>query len=492
MQIGTTQRWQEIRELWQQHQWLYTVAGFLIGVLVTPLILLIREDMLGFMGSLVPEAVGIAFTVLFINALDKQRESIRRKVELQERLVRDAGSPVLSTAVNAIRELRAMGWLEGDDGLLKGKNLWRAHLREVNLSGANLANAILDEARLADAKMINTNLSGTGMAQARLERADLSLATLTNTYLANTELEYAILTEANLEDAILSEANLHFAELTLARLINTDLSLANLPHAVLSSADLTGANLENADLSNADLFSTNLTNATLIRANLSGADLTGADLTGANFSYAHLDGGTCLPDGHYWSPDTDLSAYGAIIDPGAKHATETVAGVSLGESPAQTAPMRNPLADFSPNMDETQEIHIIGGGQLLDEIMSPVVAEDLSDLPDLDWPEDIDPGLFDDFFGDEDDDADESSEEGTVGKVYVTEFGAKIFGDDFIPDEVDVWEFEAIDADSTAEQQEFHDEVLSQELEAETGDDVHDDDDGSGDEDNLHKTMEDD
>jgi len=62
---------------------------------------------------------------------------------------------------------------------------------------------------------------------------------------------------------------------------------------------LTNVNFENADLSGANFWET-----TLIGANLSGARLTGATLSDVT-----CDNRTVLPDGMYWSVDTDWTLF---------------------------------------------------------------------------------------------------------------------------------------------------------------------------------------
>jgi uncharacterized protein YjbI with pentapeptide repeats len=93
---------------------------------------------------------------------------------------------------------------------------------------------------------------------------------------------------ANLSGAILSDANLEGALLMDTDLSNTDLSDAHLSGASLWHTDLYNANLTDADLSNAGLWNAWLRYADLSGADLSGADLSGANLSGANLSGADL------------------------------------------------------------------------------------------------------------------------------------------------------------------------------------------------------------
>ena len=73
--------------------------------------------------------------------------------------------------------------------------------------------------------------------------------------------EYIDLSGANLTEAILSNADLHKADLIGANLSGAKLINANLTGAKLSDADLSGANLIDANLTGANLTGANLTGA---------------------------------------------------------------------------------------------------------------------------------------------------------------------------------------------------------------------------------------
>jgi hypothetical protein len=89
---------------------------------------------------------------------------------------------------------------------------------------------------------------------------------------------------------------------------------ASLQGAHLWQADLQGAHLLSANLQEADLFNANLQWADLFQANLEGANLLetnleGASLQEANLKGARVNGGTILPDGTKWTPDTDITRF---------------------------------------------------------------------------------------------------------------------------------------------------------------------------------------
>jgi len=107
----------------------------------------------------------------------------------------------------------------------------------------------------------------------------------------------ALLSEAYLQDADLRGANLSRADLRGVNLSGALLSGANLHGANLSGAILRSASLRGADLSSASLSSASLSGASLSSASLREAYLQDADLRGADLSSASL-GGANLCEAH--------------------------------------------------------------------------------------------------------------------------------------------------------------------------------------------------
>lgn len=140
-----------------QNSWIYLVSGLFLGLLIYPLFQLIESDLNEFLLSLVPEVVGIVFTVFIIDRLDRNREYRL----IREQLIRKMQSRDNQTALQAVEELRVMHHLM--DGTLRGKdlrgaalrdcNLYQADLRDADLINADLYNADLYEAKLAGAKI---------------------------------------------------------------------------------------------------------------------------------------------------------------------------------------------------------------------------------------------------------------------------------------------------------------------------------------------------
>ena len=383
---GTENRWNEIIELWQSNQSLYFFAGFVLGIVTISFVSLAIRDVNLMLQNIAPEViVGLGLGSFLNNRIESQRETSRRKREMQERLIRDVGSAVPVTALNAIREMRSQGWLSGENGLLQGADLRRANLSEANLTNANLSDAILTDANLASAKIMNANLSGTYLSDANLQGVDLSNSNLQGAYLANSNLMYARLMEVDLTAANLENATLIGVDLILSRLIRADLSAANLTKADLLLADFTNAQLDGA--------------------NLSGADLTEAHLEGADLSYAIFDTTTRLPDGSLWTPDTDLTQFGAKVSqrPPIQREQQSFMFFNIDEiKPTDVdaiEAVRLYVESNSP-VDETQEVDI-----------AYFNADDMIDDEEA-WSEG-DLELFDEFFqngGEDEQDTDDESD----------------------------------------------------------------------------------
>lgn len=96
----------------------------------------------------------------------------------------------------------------------------------------------------------------------------------------------------------------------------------------MRSIDLVGADLQRAllvftNLQHATLIGTKLQNAALVGANLQGANLQRAMLQGTNLEGANLENScfgeaydaaefdetTILPDGTFWTPETDMTRF---------------------------------------------------------------------------------------------------------------------------------------------------------------------------------------
>jgi len=169
------------------------------------------------------------------------------------------------------------------DSLLSGADLreiylYQARLDGFNLCGTDLRRACLFEAQMNQANLAGANLRGAFLQKARINSADLHGADLSEAYL----------TKASLCDSDISKANLSSANLEGAYLVSITGGEAD-----LSMADLSSARMDCADLTHADLWYSNLHKAHLDHARLSGARLVEVDLSEAKLSNAYLDGADC-------------------------------------------------------------------------------------------------------------------------------------------------------------------------------------------------------
>lgn len=120
----------------------------------------------------------------------KEREAKEESIAKEKRnLIIQMANIDNATALNAVAQLRANGWLY--DGSLKGTYLNSANLSGAYLEGVNLVGANLGFANLEGADLQKANLSG----------AYLNSANLSGVYLRKVNLSGADLLNANFEGA---------------------------------------------------------------------------------------------------------------------------------------------------------------------------------------------------------------------------------------------------------------------------------------------------
>ncbi|MFT4595849.1 MAG: hypothetical protein ACI9TF_000086 [Paracrocinitomix sp.] len=162
---------------------------------------------------------------------------------------------------------------------LRGKYLFDADLRGVDLTDGVLDKAMLEGARFDDATMVRVSARHTHLAHAKLRNADLTDADLSfDRHYPHVEVtgNYAQFSRAILDGADLSRARFAFAQFDNASLLKADLSRAALVGASFQGADLRGADLRFADLSRGRLEEADLRGANLSFTSLAGANLEGA------------------------------------------------------------------------------------------------------------------------------------------------------------------------------------------------------------------------
>ncbi len=168
MTTQTNPRMNEIKAIWQQYQGLYVVGGILIGILIFPFLELVITDLSELLIGLVPEAIGIGFTVFFLDRIYQKRDI----ENLKKRLIREVGSRINDVSLKAIEDLRSQKWLIGDASLLKGAdlrhaNLANADLKHTNLEGTDFFDANLKDADLQNASLFRANLRGVKLSGAK-------------------------------------------------------------------------------------------------------------------------------------------------------------------------------------------------------------------------------------------------------------------------------------------------------------------------------------
>ncbi|MCB9158905.1 MAG: pentapeptide repeat-containing protein [Caldilineaceae bacterium] len=119
--------------------------GFTISVVVlfgvaAGIIGLIRN--IGFLRDIAPEFIGIGFTVLVLDALNRLRLSQQERIRVATQMASESNA----FALEAVRLARHYGWLH--DG----------SFRRIDLKGANLENADLASADLAGCSLVGANL----------------------------------------------------------------------------------------------------------------------------------------------------------------------------------------------------------------------------------------------------------------------------------------------------------------------------------------------
>jgi hypothetical protein len=213
-----------------------------------------------------------------------QQEALQQYNDEMRSLIFDEGL-LESQEGDAVRELaraRTLGVLDNLDP--DRKRIIVSFLRETSLLSSyddtivDLSGADLTEAYLREARLVNTSLGVQGSLTPHDERTDLSAANLSGAILLGANLKGAILKGANLSDALVG---------------TTDPSLPWHP----KNAALVGVDFSNANLSGSELEALDLT-----QTDLSGADLSGANLSEATVNDEQLDTvwsleGATMPDG---------------------------------------------------------------------------------------------------------------------------------------------------------------------------------------------------
>ncbi len=170
-------------------KWLIRMIGlFLLGIggigLIAKYYFQVKQLQPGFifftLTEFSTEAIGIAITVLVLDALDGVQAERETKKSRKENAIRMLTSTTPDIVQNGLRILRNEGWLK--DGSLR-----YANLREANLMGMDLTDADLCYANLSYANLENAILIGV-----KLDFADLGMAKLEGAITRNSTIDKAI------------------------------------------------------------------------------------------------------------------------------------------------------------------------------------------------------------------------------------------------------------------------------------------------------------
>lgn len=195
------------RKQWDNHPARLVVVLLLFGAFIFRTfewIIIVYFEVVPVPSYCATELIGVAITVLLIDALNTKRRNKERKAQL----IRHMGSRYPDVAVTAAREMYYHGWGFGKDDSLVG----------TSLKGANLEDAFLGEVNFQGAILTDANLEGACLDGANLQEAFLSWSNLQSANLQNANLEEAWLTGTNLEGASLFGTNLWKADLYKANL----------------------------------------------------------------------------------------------------------------------------------------------------------------------------------------------------------------------------------------------------------------------------------
>ncbi len=148
-----------------------------------------------FYANVATTLIGIAVAVLFIDALNKRRDTESE----QRRLVREMGNPDNGIALRAVKEIVSHGYHL--DGLLRSQDFTSANLRGAALLSADLRRAIFHHVDLTGAQLYGTDLRGADFWHTRLNGARFHGANVEGARFRWSDLRNARVTREQLETA---------------------------------------------------------------------------------------------------------------------------------------------------------------------------------------------------------------------------------------------------------------------------------------------------
>jgi uncharacterized protein YjbI with pentapeptide repeats len=149
---------------------------------------------------------------------------------------------------------------------------------QVDISGADVRDSDLMGAVLQRANLSGCFLNPCHLYHANLREANLTRARMNGANLRGADLRGADLSGADLDRAVLSEANLTGAKLVNANLSRVSLAGTNLTDADLTGASLAGASLIRANMTNTKCKDSDFFQTQFWRVDFSGTDLTDSQM----------------------------------------------------------------------------------------------------------------------------------------------------------------------------------------------------------------------
>ena len=188
--------------------------------------------------------------------------------------------------------------LDGID--LSGAFLAFADFRGAKLNGANLSNSNLVQTNLVRAEMNDVNLEHSKLGVANLSGACLRRGTLVETDLTDCNMEETDLQNAFILSATISGAKLRRANLEKAQILNCTMGSG----VILSLHDNTAERLSGGDLSGAILRESDLRGTVLRNVSIGDADFSGAICCQTSFLGLELSKALGLDSVHHAGPST--------------------------------------------------------------------------------------------------------------------------------------------------------------------------------------------
>lgn len=217
---------------------------------------------------------------------------------------------ISTTEFIALYVVLVMGWLWTRYVQIRPRMETIADVKEKGMSAVPVA---LRDAHSEDDGIMRwglDRLSRTGdMAQfdlsaLRFQGRDLGGVTIWVAKLDDFDFDEVVLNKASLSHSSAQRARFVAASIEDAVLIKNDLQ-----DAIFTNARMDGVILAESDLRNARMQGAHLRYADFSEANVAGTNFRGAILDHAQFAAAQFSTETILPDGAFWTPDTDLTRF---------------------------------------------------------------------------------------------------------------------------------------------------------------------------------------